>query len=191
MLETATPLETDALVIGAGPVGLFAVFQLGLQGLRVHVVDALPHAGGQCSELYADKPIYDIPGIPACNGQELIDRLMAQIAPFKAVFHLGQQVTSLQRKTDLVSNDACPDFVVGTSAGLQIRAKVVLIAAGVGAFLPRKLAVPQLARFEGNQLHYHGLQSLPAPRIVNQDIVIVGGDEGAIELALDLSLIHI
>ena len=95
-----TRIETEALVIGAGPVGLFQVFQLGLQGIACQVVDALPHVGGQCAELYADKPIYDIPGIPVCTGRELVARLQQQIAPFPTSFHLGQQVKRIERQSD-------------------------------------------------------------------------------------------
>ncbi len=96
----STRIETEALVIGAGPVGLFQVFQLGLQGIGCHVIDALPHVGGQCAELYADKPIYDIPGIPVCTGRELVVRLQQQIAPFKPSFHVSQQVLRLERQAD-------------------------------------------------------------------------------------------
>ncbi|MEY4756388.1 MAG: hypothetical protein RJA34_1286, partial [Pseudomonadota bacterium] len=92
--------ETDALIIGAGPVGLFQVFELGLLGIQAHVVDALPHVGGQCIELYADKPIYDIPALPVCTGRELVDNLQRQIAPFGAIFHLGQEVTRLVKNPD-------------------------------------------------------------------------------------------
>lgn len=128
-------IHTDALVIGAGPVGLFQVFQLGLLGVQAHVVDALPHPGGQCVELYGDKPIYDIPGIQRCTGQELTERLWAQIQPFQAQFHLGHMVTALQRR-------AAGGFDVSSSGGQHWVCKSVFIAAGVGAFAPRTLSVP-------------------------------------------------
>ena len=96
----SAPTTTDALVIGAGPVGLFQAFQLGLQGIHCHIVDTLPHIGGQCVELYADKPIYDIPGIPRCTGRELIDRLSTQASPFHPTFHLSQQITEVMREPD-------------------------------------------------------------------------------------------
>ncbi len=120
-------LSTDAIVIGAGPIGLFQVFQLGLQGLRAHVIDALPHPGGQCAELYGDKPIYDIPAVQACTGNELVQRLLAQIQPFAPTLHLGQQVDTVQ---------ALPEggFRVGTAQGTQLQARAVFIATGVGAF---------------------------------------------------------
>jgi len=129
------PIETDALVIGAGPVGLFQVFQLGLQGIACHVVDALPHVGGQCVELYADKPIYDIPGIPVCTGRELVERLSVQIKPFATRFYLGELVSTFERLSD-------GRFAVSTAQGTAFVAKCVVIAAGVGAFVPRTLSVP-------------------------------------------------
>ena len=109
-----TPIDTEALVIGAGPVGLFQVFQLGLQGIACHLIDALPHVGGQCAELYGQKPIYDIPGIPFCTGLELIERLQQQIAPFQPTLHLGQQVDSVERLPD-------QRLLVSTSTGQTFR----------------------------------------------------------------------
>lgn len=171
------PIRTDALVIGAGPVGLFQVFQLGLQGIRAHVVDALPHAGGQPVELYADKAIYDIPAIPFCTGQTLIDNLCQQAAPFGAAMHFGHEVSTL----------ACqPDgrFAVGTSQGLRFDAATVFIAAGVGAFRPKRLKLPGLEAFEPNQVIYH----LAADhRLAQQHVVVVGGDDTALNNALRLS----
>ena len=136
-------MQTDAVVIGAGPVGLFQVFQLGLQGLACHVIDALPHAGGQCAELYGDKPIYDIPGIQVCTGQELTNRLLAQIAPFAPQWHLGEQATVLQPQAD------GSGFLVETAQGTRLHTRTVFVAAGVGAFVPRTLKAPGLDAFEG------------------------------------------
>ncbi|MFN6408022.1 MAG: NAD(P)/FAD-dependent oxidoreductase, partial [Limnohabitans sp.] len=129
-----TPIDTEALVIGAGPVGLFQVFQLGLQGIHCHVVDALPHVGGQCAELYADKPIYDIPGIPFCTGQELVERLQQQVAPFKPSLHLGQHVVSVIRMPD-------QSLQVQTSSNTLFQTRTLFIAAGVGAFVPRRMVL--------------------------------------------------
>ena len=174
----APPLQTDAVVIGAGPVGLFQLFQLGLQGLSCHAIDALPHAGGQCTELYGDKPIYDIPGTTVCTGQELVDRLLAQLAPFAPQWHLGQQATVLESQAD-------GGFLVETAQGTRLLARTVFVAAGVGAFVPRTLKAPGLDAFEGTQLHY----SAPsATALAGQHVVVHGGDEPAVGLVLELAL---
>jgi thioredoxin reductase (NADPH) len=173
-------IETDAVVIGAGPVGLFQVFQLGLQEIRAHLIDALPHPGGQCAELYPDKPIYDIPGIPVCSGRELTARLLQQISPFNTPMHLGQQVQALQRQPD-------GRLLVETSAGLQLLARTVFIAAGVGAFVPRKVAVEGLEAFEHGaqpQVRYHGVEP---SQLHGQNVVIMGGEDAALETALQLA----
>ncbi len=175
--ELASPVETDALVIGAGPVGLYLVFQLGLQGIRAHVLDTLRHAGGQPVELYGDKPIYDIPGLPACTGQELADRLLQQVAPFQPAFHFGQLVAAIERLADNW-------FVVSTDKGLTFRTRSVFIAAGVGAFLPKKLALAELAPFEDTQVLYHPPEALD---VTGQHIVIAGGDQAALEWAIQLA----
>ena len=168
------PIETDALVIGAGPVGLFQVFELGLHEIQAHVVDVLPYVGGQCMALYADKPIYDIPGLPHCTGRELIDRLQQQAAPFKPVFHLHQLISSLQQQDD-------KRWLFGTSSGSAFLAKTVFIAAGVGAFTPRKLPLPESEVFEGQQLFYNS----PATEDVQgKHLVVVGGDDDALQTAL-------
>ena len=167
----AAPIETDALIVGAGPVGLFQVFELGLQEVRCHVVDSLPHAGGQCLELYADKPIYDIPGTPVCSGRELVARLLKQIEPFNAHFHLGQQVNLVQKQGD-------GRFLVETSAGTQLLAKTVFIAGGVGSFQPRHLKVDGLAAFEGSQLFY---STAALPDLSGKHLVIVGDGDAALE----------
>lgn len=170
-------IETDALVIGAGPVGLFQVFQLGLQDIRAHVVDALPFVGGQCAELYADKPIYDIPGLPATTGRELVARLQQQIAPFDAPIHLGDEVAALARRDD-------GRFDVHTRRGLHFAAKTVFIAAGIGAFLPKPLRVDGLAAFEGTQLHY---RLDDTARFKGREVLVVGGVDSALEGAARLA----
>lgn len=168
------PIETDALVIGAGPVGLFQVFQLGLQGIACHVVDSLPQIGGQCMELYADKPIYDIPGIPVCTGTELIAQLAQQIRPFGASFHVDQLVTEMERLPD-------GRFKVSTSSGTVFSVRCVFIAAGVGAFLPRKLAVEGLQVFEGQQV----FQKLDAGlNLAGQHLLVAGDNDAALETAI-------
>ena len=166
--------STDAIVIGAGPVGLFQVFQLGLQGLRAHVIDALPHPGGQCAELYGDKPIYDIPAVQACTGHELVQRLRAQIQPFTPTLHLGQQVDTVQ---------ALPEggFLVGTAQGTRLQARAVFIATGVGAFVPRALKLPGLEAHEGGQLRYRLDEGI---RLTAQRVVVHGGDEPAVQQAI-------
>ena len=128
-------IQTEALIIGAGPVGLFQAFQLGLQDIRCHVVDALPQIGGQCVELYANKPIYDIPGIPLCSGQELIDQLNTQVKPFAPQFHLQELVSQLEATED-------GQWHVQTDKGTEFKAATVFIAAGVGAFVKRGLSLP-------------------------------------------------
>jgi len=166
--------SADAIVIGAGPVGLFQVFQLGLHGLRAHVIDALPYPGGQCAELYGDKPIYDIPAVQACTGHELVQRLLAQIQPFAPRFHLGQQVDSVQAQPG-------GGFLVGTTQGTQLQARAVFIASGVGAFVPRTLKVPGLEAFEGSQLHYRLDEGTS---LTGQRVVVHGGDEPAVQQAI-------
>ena len=172
------PIETDAVVIGAGPVGLYQVFALGLQGIHAHVVDALPHIGGQCAELYPDKPIFDIPGIPMCTGRALVQSLEQQIAPFKPVLHLGQLVTGFERQSD-------GRFLVATSSNTHLLAKTVFIAAGVGAFLPRTIALEGLGSFEGTQLSYR----VDNPgRFAKQRVVIYGDSDEALRWAIALAL---
>ena len=171
------PIEADAVVVGAGPVGLFQVFELGLQGIRAHVIDALPYPGGQCIELYPDKPIYDIPATKVCTGRELVARLLEQIAPFNASFYLGQQVERVQRQPD-------GRFRVETSAGTQWLAKTIIIAGGLGSFQPRRLALDGLAGFEGTQLFYR----VPAAAaLAGRSVVIVGDGDAALECALALA----
>lgn len=166
--------ETEALVIGAGPTGLFQVFQLGLLGLHTQVIDALPQAGGQVVQLYPDKLIYDIPAVPACTGRELVDRLLQQVQPFAPTFHFGQAVSTLAQQAD-------GRWLVGTSHGLQFLARSVFIAAGVGAFEPRRLKVPGIEAHEGTQVFHHRQDTA---RFAGQRLVIVGGDELALDQAI-------
>ena len=170
------PTETDALIIGAGPVGLFQVFELGLLEIKSHVIDSLPAVGGQCIELYPDKPIYDIPAIPVCTGRELTNNLLKQIEPFAPQFHLGQEVASLERQDD-------GRFLVSTSQGKQFLSKTVFVAAGVGAFQPRTLKLEGIEAFEGKQLFYHVNDP---ERFTDKQIVICGGGDSALDWALHL-----
>ncbi len=174
-------IETDAVIIGAGPVGLFQVFELGLLEVKAHVIDALPYPGGQCVELYADKPIYDIPALPVCTGKELTDRLLHQIAPFGPTFHYGQEVSTVARQTD-------GRFLVETNKGTSFLSKTVFIAGGVGAFQPRTLKVDGLDKFTDNgQLAYH-VKS--AADYAGKNVVIVGGGDSALDWALNLCAGH-
>jgi thioredoxin reductase (NADPH) len=176
---TAAPIRTDALVIGAGPVGLFQVFELGLREIAAHVVDALPAAGGQCLELYADKPIYDIPALPACTGRELTERLLAQARPFAPAFHFGELVSGLARRAD-------GRFDVRTRAGLQFDCGAVVLAAGVGAFVPRPLKLAGLDAFEGSQLFHHA-ERVPAEAIAGRRVLVAGPTTAALAFAARLA----
>jgi thioredoxin reductase (NADPH) len=177
----ATAVQTDALVIGAGPVGLFQVFELGLLGISAQVVDSLPQAGGQCMALYADKPIYDIPGIARCTGRELTERLLAQIAPFKPAMHLGHIVNHLQRKPD-------GGFSIRTEQGLQWECKAVFIAAGVGAFSPKKLKLDGALAITVNPVQYQVQYPVDSSRpYAGQHVIILGDSEEALSSALALS----
>ena len=171
------PIQTDAVIVGAGPVGLFQAFQLGLQDIRCHIVDALPHVGGQCVELYGDKPIYDIPGIPYCTGRELVEQLQQQIKPFAPTLHLQQEVVSVERLPG-------GEFDVRTSSQQHFVCKTLFIAAGVGAFQARKLTVDGAQALEGTHLHYRLGE---APTYANQDVWVLGGEETAIHTALQLA----
>ncbi len=177
MSEAAAPaaISTECVIIGAGPVGLFAVFELGLLGMKCEIVDSLAHPGGQCTELYPDKPIYDIPALPVCGAQELVDRLLEQIKPFHAGFHLGQEVTGLLRLGNA-------RFEVTTSAGTQLDAGSIIIAAGLGSFQPRRLMVPEAERYEGSQVHYRVRR---AEDFHGKDLVVAGGGDSALDWALE------
>lgn len=173
--ETQATIETEALIIGAGPVGLFQVFELGLLEIRAHVIDSLAHVGGQCVELYPDKPIYDIPAVPVCTGRELTDALLKQIEPFGAQFHLGRTVTKVERQGD-------GRFLVETSRNDRFIARTVFIAAGVGAFESRPLRLPNIEQFVDKQLFYRVRN--PA-EFAGKDIVISGGGDSALDWALN------
>ena len=169
-------IETDAVIVGAGPVGLFQVFELGLLEIKAHVIDSLTAVGGQCVELYPDKPIYDIPAVPVCTGQELTDNLLKQIEPFEPTFHLGQEVTLVARRED-------GRFDLETSTGTHFITKTIFIAAGVGSFQPRTIKVDGIDAFEGTQLFYRVKD--PA-RFAGRNIVICGGGDSALDWALNL-----
>jgi thioredoxin reductase (NADPH) len=180
-------IKTEVLIIGAGPCGLFQVFELGLLGMRAHLLDSLPSPGGQCTELYPDKPIYDIPALPVCGAQELVDRLMQQIKPFEPTFHLAEEVLEVVPRDDR-------RFDVVTSKGTRFDAGAIVIAAGVGSFQPRRLGVPGCEIFEGRQIHYRVKQ---ANDFRNQRLVIFGGGDSALDWAIEfattapaLTLVH-
>ncbi|WP_254424012.1 NAD(P)/FAD-dependent oxidoreductase [Rhodanobacter sp. C03] len=167
---------TDAVIVGAGPVGLFQVFELGLLGVSAHIIDSMPQVGGQCIELYPDKPIYDIPAVPVCSARELIERLQAQIRPFAPQFHLGETLTTVDR---LESGR----FKVTTSAGTTFNTGALIIAGGLGAFAPRKLALPDIEGVEGHAVHY---KVIDASKFDGKDIVIAGGGDAALDWSLAL-----
>ena len=170
-------ITTDVVIVGAGPCGLFQVFELGLLGLKAEVIDSIPRPGGQCSELYPDKPIYDIPAIPVCTGQELTDALLKQIEPFSPGMHLGEEVQVVQRQDD-------DTFLVETSKGKQFNAKAVVIAAGVGSFQPRQLRVPNVEEYEDKTLHY---RVRDPGQFAGKRLVILGGGDSALDWVLELA----
>lgn len=177
MTENQQTIQADVVIIGAGPVGLFAVFELGLLDIRAHLVDTLDRPGGQCAELYPEKPIYDIPALPVATGQELTDRLMTQIAPFKPVFHLGQSVETLGKTPDGL-------WKLATAEGLTFETKAVVIAAGGGSFTPKKPALPQIETYEGTSVFY-AVRKREAFR--DKTLLIAGGGDSAIDWALNLA----
>ena len=169
-------IETDAVIIGAGPCGLFQVFELGLLDIHAHVIETLPKPGGQCAELYPSKPIYDIPAYPTIGAQELIDRLMEQIAPFNPTFHFDQQVDVVQKQVD-------GRFYLHTTAGQEFLTRSVIIAGGVGSFAPVKLKIPGVEERVGHDIFY----SIKDPEVhAGKDIVILGGGDSALDWALDM-----
>jgi thioredoxin reductase (NADPH) len=170
-------IQTDALIIGAGPCGLFQVFELGLLGIRAELVDSLPSVGGQCSWLYPDKPIYDIPAVPVCTGAELVASLMKQIEPFTPGIHLGEEIIELQ----VLESGS---FLARTSGGKEFLARSVFIAGGVGSFQPRKLHVDGGDALEGKQIHYHVTQP---EQFAGQRLVILGGGDSALDWTLALA----
>ena len=170
-------INTDVVIVGAGPCGLFQVFELGLLGLKAEVVDSIRQPGGQCTELYPDKPIYDIPAIPVCTGDELTEGLMKQIAPFEAGMHLGEEVTVVQRQDD-------DSFLVETSGGKQFNAKAVVIAAGVGSFQPRPLRAKNSPDYEGMSLHY---RVRDPQQFAGKRLAILGGGDSALDWVIELA----
>ncbi len=170
-------IQTDAVIVGAGPVGLFQVFELGLLGLKAELVDSLPQVGGQCAELYPEKPIYDIPAWPVIGAQELIDKLMEQIKPFHAGIHLGQRVEKFDKRED-------GRFTVVTSTGTEFDAGAVIIAAGVGAFQPRKLRAKGSDKVTSDQIHY---RVTDRERFRGKRLLILGGGDSALDWTMDLA----
>jgi thioredoxin reductase (NADPH) len=168
---------TTVAIIGAGPCGLFQVFELGLLGIQAHVFDSLKVVGGQCAELYPDKPIYDIPALPVCGAQELVDRLMQQIRPFNPQFHLGNEVAILQP-------DGAGHFTVGTAGGTPMSFGAVVIAAGLGAFQPRRLGVAGAEAFEGAKIQY---RVRDAQQLAGRRLIIFGGGDSALDWAVALA----
>ena len=168
--------KTDVLIVGAGPVGLFAVFELGLFDMKCHLIDILDRPGGQCAELYPEKPIYDIPALPSVNAQELVDRLMQQIEPFKPGFSFNRMVSQLHRLDD-------GSFRVTTDENEVFEAKVVVIAAGGGSFQPKRPPIPGIEAFEGKSVFY-SVRKMEEFR--DQDLVVVGGGDSALDWTLNL-----
>lgn len=178
---------TDAVIIGAGPCGLFSVFEMGLNDMKCHLVDILDRPGGQCAELYPEKPIYDIPAVPVCTGQELTDRLLEQIKPFGPTFHFGQMAEKLEKNAD-------GTWKMTTDRGTVINAKVVILAAGGGSFVPKKPPVKGIEAFEGTSVFY-SVRKMEQFR--DKRLVIAGGGDSALDwvvnlqpLAKELTLIH-
>ena len=176
MLMPNNAISTDVVIIGAGPVGLFAVFELGLHDMEAHVVDILDKPGGQCAELYPEKPIYDIPAYPVISGQELTDRLLEQIKPFNPTFHFNQMVEGLERLPD-------GGFRVTTDQGQVLEAKLVVIAAGGGSFQPKRPPFPAIEDFEEKSVHY-AVRRMEDFR--DKNVVIVGGGDSALDWTLSL-----
>ena len=172
-------IKTDVVIIGAGPCGLFAVFELGLLDIKCHLIDILPKAGGQCAELYPEKPIYDIPGHPMVSGQGLVDQLMAQIAPFHPSFHYGQMVTALE----VLGTPAAPAFRVNTDTGQAFECKAVIVAAGGGSFQPKKPPIDGIEAYEQKSVFY-AVRKMEDFR--GKHVVIVGGGDSALDWTLNL-----
>jgi thioredoxin reductase (NADPH) len=172
----AAPISTEVVIVGAGPCGLFQVFELGLLGIGAHVVDSLAHPGGQCAELYPDKPIYDIPALPVCGAQELVDRLLTQIKPFKAQLHLGSEVSEFARTEN-------GRFSLATAAGVRFDAGAVVIAAGLGSFQPRRIGIEGAEAFEGGAIQY---RVKSAAELAGKHLVLFGGGDSALDWTLEL-----
>jgi thioredoxin reductase (NADPH) len=171
------PIKTDVLIVGAGPVGLFAVFELGLLDIKAHLVDILDKVGGQCAELYPEKPIYDIPAIPKISAQGLVDALMEQIKPFNPTFHLNEMVESIERIGE-------PAFRVKTDGGKVFECKLVVVAAGGGSFQPKRPPIPGIEAYESTSVHY-AVRKMDAFR--GKKILIVGGGDSALDWTLNLA----
>jgi len=170
-------IETDVAIVGAGPVGLFAVFELGLLDVKCHLIDILDRPGGQCAELYPEKPIYDIPAWPVISGQGLVDKLMEQIAPFSPTFQLGEMVSALERTED-------GGFRLRTDGGSTVTAKAIVIAAGGGSFQPKRPPIDGIEAYEGNSVFY-AVRRMDEFR--DQDVVVVGGGDSALDWTLNLA----
>lgn len=169
-------IKAETVIIGGGPCGLFQIFELGLHGVHAHLVETLPHVGGQCAELYPDKPIYDIPAIPVCGAQELVERLLEQIKPFNAEFHLGQQVTVVEKLDS-------GRFRLETSAGTEFETSAVVVAGGVGSFEPMPLKVGDIEKFERRSLFY----SVRDPSLhEGKNLMVLGGGDSALDWVLNL-----
>jgi thioredoxin reductase (NADPH) len=168
-------IQADVVIVGAGPCGLFQIFELGLLGINAHVIDSLKHPGGQCSELYPEKPIYDIPALPVCGAQELVDRLLQQAKPFNAQFHMGEEVTELQLLPDNT-------FLLATSRDTRFHARTVIIAGGLGSFQPRKIGLEGSEAFEGRNIHY---KVKSAGDFTGKNLVIFGGGDSALDWTLE------
>ncbi len=175
----SAPIETDVVIVGAGPVGLFAVFELGLLDVRCHLIDILPKAGGQCAELYPEKPIYDIPAHPSVTGQGLVDRLLEQCEPFKPTFHYGEMVEAIEPLGDAEA----PLFRVATDGGKSITCKAIVIAAGGGSFQPKKPPIAGIEAYEGTSVHY-AVRRMELFR--DKHVVVVGGGDSALDWTLNL-----
>ncbi|MSP94460.1 MAG: NAD(P)/FAD-dependent oxidoreductase [Alphaproteobacteria bacterium] len=175
--EAGKATETDVIIIGAGPIGLFAVFELGLLDLKCHLVDILDRPGGQCTELYPEKPIYDIPGIPIVTGQELTDRLLEQIKPFHAQFHFSEMAAGLTKLSD-------GRWKLSTDAGTELIAPVVVIAAGGGSFVPKRPPIPGIEGYESKSVFY-AVRKIEEFR--GKNILIAGGGDSALDWTLNLA----
>jgi thioredoxin reductase (NADPH) len=172
-------IETDVVIIGAGPVGLFAVFELGLLDIKAHLIDILPKVGGQCAELYPEKPIYDIPGFPVITGQGLVDNLMKQIEPFHPTFHLNEMVESVE----VLGTPEAPKFRLKTDAGTTFVCRAILIAAGGGSFQPKRPPIKGIDAYEGTGVFY-AVRKMEAFR--GKRILIVGGGDSALDWTVNL-----
>ncbi|WP_026605845.1 NAD(P)/FAD-dependent oxidoreductase [Methylocapsa acidiphila] len=172
-------IKTDVVIVGAGPAGLFAVFELGLLDIKCHLVDILPKPGGQCAELYPEKPIYDIPGHPFVTGQGLVDKLLEQIAPFNPTFHYGEIVEALE----VLGTPDAPLFRVRASGGLSFECKVVIVAAGGGSFLPKKPPIDGIEAYEAKSVFYAVRKK---DEFRDKNVVIIGGGDSALDWTLNL-----